>query len=252
MTEKALHGKTALVTGGSKRIGRAISLTLAAEGANVIIHFRSSGDNADELKERVEGLGVKAWTLQADFLKADEYETLIARAKDTAGDLAILVNSASIFPTNTLETVDFLSLMENMQINAWTPFVLTRDFARLVGKGTVVNLIDSRVVGYDWNHVAYILSKHVLAQLTRMAAVQYAPDITINGIAPGLILPPPGQKDEYLDRMTRTVPLKRHGYADEIAEAVLYLVKAEFVTGTTIFVDGGRHLLEYVSGPHPD
>jgi pteridine reductase len=242
MMEKALQGKTALVTGGAKRIGRAICLALAHEGANIVIHYRSSADNATELVDQVAAYGVKSWLIQADFLKRDEYETLIARAVELAGGLDILVNSASIFPAETLAKVTFESLVENLEINAWAPFVLIREFARLVGRGAVVNLVDSRVTGYDWNHVGYILSKHVLNALTNMAAVVYAPGITVNGVGPGLILPPPGRGDDYLDKMAQTVPLKRHGDAGEIADAVLYLVKATFVTGTTIYVDGGRHL----------
>jgi pteridine reductase len=252
MTDKPLSGKTALVTGGSKRIGRAICLALAQDGADIVIHFRGSADNADELRTRIEASGVKAWTVSADLAKPDECETLIRRAMDAAGGLDILVNSASIFPANTLADVTFDSLMESMRVNAWAPFTLMRDFANLAKQGAIVNMVDSRVVGYDWNHVAYILSKHVLREMTRMAAVQYAPNITVNGVCPGLILPPPGKTDDYLDKLTRTVPLKRHGNATEIADAVLYLVKARFVTGTLLFVDGGRHIQEYSSGPHPD
>jgi len=256
MSEKGLQGKTALVTGGAKRIGEAICLALAQDGANIVIHYRSSTDNAAELQETIASYGVKSWTIQADFAKREEYETLIARTAELAGGLDILVNSAAIFPFETLDKATFESLVENMEVNAWAPFVLMRDFARIVGKGRVVNLVDSRVTGYDWNHVGYILSKHVLNALTNMAAVQYAPGITVNAVGPGLILPPPGREHDYIDKLVSTVPLKRHGDVSEIADAVLYLLKAEFVTGATIYVDGGRHLIEYAmeyaSGPHPD
>ena len=176
----------------------------------------------------------------------------VDRTVDEFDRLDILVNNAAIFPLDSLATVTFEDLVRNMQVNAWAPFVLSRDFARVVGRGKIVNLVDSRTHDFDWTHVAYILSKHVLDVLTRVTALKYAPDITVNGVAPGLILPPPGKDESYLDRLTDTVPLKRHGSPEDIAEAVLYLLKSDFVTGETIAVDGGRHLKEYDSGPRPD
>ncbi len=142
--------------------------------------------------------------------------------------------------------------MKNIQVNAWVPFVLNREFARRAREGKIINLLDSRIDGFDWTHVSYILSKHVLSVLTRMTALEFAPRITVNGVAPGLILPPPGKDHGYLDQLTDTVPLQRHGDPRDIAEAVLYLLKNDFVTGEVIHVDGGRHLKEYAHGSHPD
>jgi pteridine reductase len=246
-----LHGKTALVTGAAKRIGAAISLALAREGANVIVHYNSSVDQAERLRDEIMELGVRSWLLRADF-EAQEYQTLVERSIETAGGLDMLVNNASVFPVDSLSTLGFDDLIRNMEVNAWAPFVLSRDFARLVGRGKIVNLVDSRTHDFDWSHVGYILSKHVLDVLTRVTALKYAPDVTVNGVAPGLILPPPGEDESYLDRLTRTVPLKRHGSPEDIADAVVYLLKSDFVTGEIIAVDGGRHLKEYESGPRPD
>ncbi len=247
-----LRGKSALVTGAAKRIGAAISRALAREGVNVVVHYSGSSDAAERLRDEIAALGVRSWLIQADFEEPQGYETLIERSIATAGGLDILVNNAAIFPLDSLATVTFEDLVRNMQVNAWAPFVLSRDFARVVGRGKIVNLVDSRTHDFDWTHVAYILSKHVLDVLTRVTALKYAPDITVNGVAPGLILPPPGKDESYLDRLTDTVPLKRHGSPEDIAEAVLYLLKSDFVTGETIAVDGGRHLKEYDSGPRPD
>jgi pteridine reductase len=247
-----LRGKSALVTGAAKRIGAAISRALAREGVNVVVHYSGSSDAAERLRDEIAALGVRSWLIQADFEEPQGYETLIERSIATAGGLDILVNNAAIFPLDSLATVTFEDLVRNMQVNAWAPFVLSRDFARVVGRGKIVNLVDSRTHDFDWTHVAYILSKHVLDVLTRVTALKYAPDITVNGVAPGLILPPPGKDESYLDRLTDTVPLKRHGSPQDIAEAVLYLLKSDFVTGETIAVDGGRHLKEYDSGPRPD
>jgi len=243
-----LAGKTALVTGAAKRIGREIALALADEGADIVIHFRSSADEAAELAAEVGARGAKSWAVKADFEKPEEYETLIERAVASAGSLDILVNSASVFGMEKLEDLTFESLMRNVEVNAWAPFVLARWFARLVGAGKIVNLLDSRIVGNDFSHAGYILSKRLLAALTEMLAVAYAPDIAVNAVAPGLILPPPGKDESYLERLRETVPLKRHGGAENVAEAVLFLVKSDFVTGEVVFVDGGRRLKEYPVG----
>jgi pteridine reductase len=247
-----LAGKTALVTGAAKRIGAAISLALARAGANVVIHYRSSEGEGRQLHDEISATGVRCWLLQADLEKPEEYETLIERTIQTAGGLDILVNNASIFPVDSLDKVTFEDLVRNMQVNAWVPFALSRDFARLVGHGKIINLVDSRTHDFDWTHVGYILSKHVLDVLTRVTALKYAPNISVNGVNPGLILPPPGKDQSYIDRLTQTVPLERHGEPEDIAQAVVYLLQSDFVTGEVMNVDGGRHLKEYQSGPRPD
>lgn len=243
MSLASLEGRTALITGAARRLGRAIALGLAREGVNVVLHYRGSDDVVEETRVQLAMLPVRHWTVRAELQKPEESETLIQRALDAAGTLDILVNNASIFQSNTLTNVDYSSLVQHMQVNAWVPFVLIRDFARLVGRGKVVNLLDSRISGYDWDHTAYILSKHLLAVLTQMTALKYAPDITVNAVAPGLILPPAGKDDKYLDKLATTVPLKRHGDAGDVTAAITYLLKSDYVTGQIINVDGGRHMV---------
>lgn len=245
MGQESLAAMTALVTGAAVRIGRAISLALAREGVNVVLHCRRSVEEAASLAQEIRALGVQAWILTADFTKREEYEPLLDRAVEATGEVHILVNSASIFPASTLDNVTFEDLTLNSLVNAWVPFHLSRELARRGGKRKIVNLIDSRVTSDDPTRVAYMLSKRLLFALTRMCALAFAPDVTVNGIAPGLILPPPGQPASYLDDLAPTVPLKRHGDEWDIAEATLYLLKSTFITGTVIFVDGGRHVGEY-------
>ena len=243
-----LRGKTALVTGASKRIGREISLELAAAGINVIVHYNKSEQAANKLCEELINLGVKSWPLKASFDERSEYETLIDRSFILSGSLDYLINNASIFPEDDLTTLSFESLMRNMEINAWVPFILCKNFSERVTEGKIINMLDSRTDSYDFTHVGYILSKHVLTALTKMIAVKYAPKITVNGIAPGLILPPPGKPQSYIEERAYTVPLKRHGGPSDIAQAVMYLLNTTFITGNVIYVDGGRHLKEYVNG----
>lgn len=252
MTGKRLSGKTALVTGAGQRIGRAVAEALASEGSNIVAHYPIDREETKDLCSRIEDYGVKSWNIKADFENRDEYESLVSRAIGLSGSLDILVNNASIFHPGTCDVVQFVDVIRHFQVNAWAPFQLSRDFYRLIGKGRIVNLLDSRITGYDFQHVAYILSKHALWLLTSMTAIDFAPNVTVNAVAPGLILPPPGRDEAYLNRLSGTVPLKRHGAAGDIAEAVLYLVTSDYVTGQVINVDGGRHLVEYPSGSHSD
>lgn len=251
MARESLRGQVALITGAAKRIGRETAVMLAGEGVDVIIHYNRSAGEAETLAASLTDLGVRAWTIQADFEKREEYETLIERAITLAGSLDILINNASIFPPDRMSTVTFDHLITNMEVNAWVPFLLSRSFAAQRGHGKIINLLDSRLKGDDFGHVAYILSKHLLAEFTRMCALEFAPGITVNGVAPGLILPPAGKDERYLDALAHTVPLQRHGDPEGVAEAILYLLKSPFITGNVIYVDGGRHLLEYRGGPNP-
>ena len=243
-TQDALAGSTALVTGAARRLGRHIALTLAANGVNVVVHYRNSAAEAAGLCRELEGRGVRAWAVRADFADAAETGTLIERAATVAGRLDILVNSASEFLPGTAAEMDFDALVRSSRINAWTPFLLGRDFARRAGKGRIVNFLDTRIVGDDPNHAAYILGKRLLADLTRISALAFAPGVTVNAVAPGLILPPEGKDEAYLDRLAQGVPLKRHGSPEDVAAAVLFLLLADFVTGQIIFLDGGRHVAE--------
>ena len=232
------------MTGAARRIGRAVSLALASSGSNVVVHYSRSAGDAEALVSELSRLGVRASAVPADLGEPEEAEALIARAEERAGRLDVLVNNASVFAPETLDQAALDHLERSVKVNAWAPFVLTRAFARRFGQGRVVNLLDTRVAGLDLAHVGYILGKQLLAVLTRMTAVAYAPGLTVNAVAPGLILPPPGQDEAYLARLARDLPLKRHGSAEDVARAVLFLLESDFVTGQVVFVDGGRHLAE--------
>jgi pteridine reductase len=247
---KKLKGRTALITGASKRIGREISLALAQEGVNVAIHYCNSRKDAQKLRAELIDIGVYSWVIDADFEKVRECNTLITRTLKLTGKLDILINNASVFLPDTLKRMDYETLTRHIQVNAWAPFVLSREFAKVTRKGKIVNLLDSRINSYDQQHVTYVLSKQMLSVLTKFTALEFAPNITVNGIAPGLILPPKGKNRRYLDRMADMVPLKRYGDPNDVADAVIYLLKSDFLTGQIINVDGGLNLMEYAHGPH--
>jgi pteridine reductase len=251
MAGNSLEQKTALVTGAAKRIGRAIALALADSGVNVVVHYRSSAAEAEEVGGEIRRRGVSAYAVAADLACADERETLIAQAMEQAGPIDILVNSAATFPAGKLRAITFEDLVANLQVNAWAPFVLCREFARQGRGGKIVNILDTRIEGHDPYHVAYIVSKRVLAAFTRMCALEFAPQVTVNAVAPGLILPPAGKDESYLERLKDTVPLRRWGDPEDVAEAVLFLLRSSFITGQVIYVDGGRHLRGPSDGPDP-
>jgi pteridine reductase len=216
----------------------------------VAIHYCSSKKDAQKLRAELIDIAVNAWVIEADFEKARECDTLIARTLKLTGKLDFLVNNASVFIPDTLKRMNYETLIKHIQVNAWAPLVLSRQFAKVNRKGKIINLLDSRINSYDQQHATYILSKQMLSALTKFTALEFAPNITVNGIAPALILPPKGKNQRYLDRMADTVPLKGHGDPNDVADAVIYLLKSDFLTGQIINVDGGLNLMEYAHGPH--
>jgi pteridine reductase len=244
MERPQLAATTALVTGAAKRLGRAIALSLADAGMNVVVHYRRSRSDAALLCRDIKKKGVEAWALPCDLSDPDECETLIDRAQTVCRrTLSTVVNNASVFPKDSIDDVSLERVIDNVRINAWAPFAITRAFAKKARAGCIVNILDARLRRYDRTHVAYSLSKQMLAALTAICAVEFAPSVRVNAVAPGLILPPAGKTRAYLDKLKASVPLRAHGTPQDIADAVLYLVKSPFVTGQVLYVDGGKHLV---------
>lgn len=163
-------------------------------------------------------------------------------AEEATGGITLLVNNASIFEESSLNDFSEEDLARNIEINAMAPLRLSRALARTNRVACIVNLLDTKIVGVDDAHVAYHLSKRMLLTLTRMTALDYAPRIRVNAVAPGLVLPPAGKNERYLESLAGDLPLQRHGTAEDVAAAVVFLAESTFITGQVIFVDGGRHL----------
>ena len=241
-TSNSMLGKTALVTGAARRLGRALALGLAQQGVQVVIHYNSSQSEAQKVLGEIETRGSTGWLIQADLSQAEQAETLLDRACAQAGPIDMLINNASVFTEETLWQSSSGSLQANMLIHAYAPLVLARALAAQNRPGHIINLLDSRVVDYDRAHLPYHLSKRSLLSLTRILALEMAPKIAVNGIAPGLILPPAGQDQGYLDRLAHTNPLNRYGGPQDIVDAMLFLLRSRFISGQIIYVDGGRHM----------
>jgi len=237
-----LRGQTALVTGAGKRVGRAIALALAAEGANVAVHYSRSRAEAEQTAAEIAAQGVRSWTIQADFAGPEGAVGLVGRVLELAGALDIVINSAATFLPHRLEEVTWDGYLAEFAVNAWAPFVVSREFAQQVGRGSIVNFLDCRIQGHSVAHVSYLWTKQLLAEMTVMLALRYAPKVRVNAVAPGLILAPPGEEESTLDRLVRQVPLKRRGEVEDLVSAALFLVKNDYLTGQVLYVDGGWHL----------
>jgi pteridine reductase len=235
----SLRNKTALITGAGRRLGKNTAIRLGAEGVQVVLHCNKSCQETEETAALIRKNGGRAKTIQADLAKERAVETLISRVVAAVGAVDILINNASIFQKNGLDTLGPKNLWQNININALAPFVLTRSFAQQTKKGVVINMLDTGIVTYDQEHTAYLLSKQVLFSLTRMTALEYAPNIRVNAVAPGFMLPTEGEDHALYDQFAAANPLQRQGHPDDIADAILFLLQAEFITGQVLFVDGG-------------
>ena len=232
----------ALVTGGAVRIGAAISLRLARADMLVVIHYRKSSSEAEALREEIVSAGGRAVTLQADLHSAEACAQLIQRAGAQCGHINYLVNNAAVFRRDAVRDFSIAEALEQVWLNAWAPLILTREFAhRCPPGGAVVNLLDRRIRRFDRAHFSYGVSKRLLEEFTYICALEYAPEIRINAVAPGAVLPPRRPPEEPAVS-AGAAPLGIHPSPEDIADAVHFLLTRTAVTGQMIFVDGGQHL----------
>lgn len=230
-----LDGRTALVTGGAKRIGAAITRTLADAGCRVAVHANTALADAAALAKTVGGVVV-----QADLSDPAAAEAVVGEAAASLGaPVDFVVNNASAFPAVGLEAATYGDLDAMMRLHAWAPLATARALAR-TGGSAVVNLLDTRITSHDPLHFPYLLSKQALWHLTASLARELAP-LRVNAVAPGPILPATSG-DAGMEAAIKATVLGREGRPDEVAHAVRFVLEAEYVTGQTVFVDGGRHL----------
>ncbi len=240
-----LHDKVAVVTGGAVRLGRAMALALAAQGVHLAIHYGSSTDAAQETVAQIKAIGSEAVAIQADLRQAALAPTLIERAVAHFDRVDILVNSAAIYEPGGLSDTTEDNWDKHFAINLKAPFFLSQAFAGCVGRerpGHIINIADWRAIRPSADHLAYTLTKAALITMTQGLACALAPNIQVNAIAPGAILPPRGQSSTYLEQLTRDIPARRAGSPGEVVKALLFLLDSDFVTGDLILVTGGQHL----------
>ena len=237
-----LKNKTAILTGATGMLGSCLAKTLMAAGVNLVLQYNSSDTRAVGLMDFSKKSRVKAAALKLNMLKEETPSVLMNRAISLTGRIDYLINSASIYKSSTLADMTTADIIEAVSVNAAAPLMLSRAFKNQCKTGVIVNILDARMVDYDKNHVAYSLSKQMLFSLTRMMSVEFAPDIRVNAIAPGIVTIPEGTPEDTVARMKAATLLKKTGTGENVVSALIYLLSNSFVTGETLFVDGGRNL----------
>jgi NAD(P)-dependent dehydrogenase (short-subunit alcohol dehydrogenase family) len=244
----------ALVTGAADRIGAAIARRLAASGASVIIHYRTSATAAEALAAEIAAAGGKAALIQADLANRADRRDLIAAAAEPFGPLTVLVNNASLFEPDSIDDLDEELWDRHFAVHVEAPAFLARDFARQLpegAEGNIVNIIDERVLQLSPAYFSYTLSKAALWDATRTLAQSLAPRIRVNAIGPGPTLRHGGQSAEAFAQAIANLPLERGATPEEIAEAVAFLLATPSLTGQMLALDGGRHLAYGIRGKTP-
>lgn len=236
----------ALVTGGARRVGRAVCGALARRGMNVVVHYNTSAREAEETAHELTAAhGVKAAAVQADLADETAVRGLIAAASAAVGPVDVLVNNASVFEYDDALSVTRQSWDKHMDANLYAPFALSQTFAAALGRGAqgnIINIVDQRVLNPTVFFTSYTLSKMLLHSLTQILARALAPDVRVNAVGPGPVLPSHRQTDAQFEQQWRGTPLGRPVSPDEIAAAVCFILDAPSMTGQTIVIDSGQHL----------
>lgn len=233
------------MTGGAVRIGREIALRLARLGMHIGLHYGHSHDAAEKSAAEIRQLGVHCLPVSADFNHPVPAAKAVFDAVQPIGPASVLINSAAIFEPGTLAQTTPEQWQRHLDINLAAPLFLTQRFAEQLPAethGVVINIVDWRGTHPIPGHTAYTIAKAGLVAQTQLLAQELGPRIRVNGIAPGAILPPPGMSAEEFARRGHRNPLQRNGDAAQIADAVEYLLRAEFVTGQILHVTGGEEL----------
>jgi pteridine reductase len=245
MSEKRdLRGRVALVTGAGKRLGRAIALRLAEEGADVAVHYGKSEAEAQEVVAEIAKLGCRAIALQANLINVSEIAVLLANVGKEFGRLDVLINTAANFLETKFGETSEAQWDASLDTNLKAPFFVSQAAAPLLaksGKGVIINFADLGGIQGWREFVPHSISKAGIILLTRVLAKELAPTVRVNALAPGTITMS-GDPPEWQQDFIRLAPLKRTGTPQDITDAVSYLIHAEFITGQVLIVDGGRSL----------
>lgn len=248
-----LRGRVALVTGAAHRVGRAIALALAAEGADLVLHYGRSAEAAEATAAEIRALGRRVWPLQADLADPAAIAALFARLREAPGRLDILVNSAASFKKQSFARITAADWDAALAVNLRAPFLCTQAAAALMAAtprpddapALVLNLADLSGI-HPWRgYVQHGVSKAALLHLTRIAARELAPGIRVNAVVPGAVLPPPelDPASPLWRRIGAASPLARSGDPALVGRAVVFLAQSDYITGVALPVDGGEHLL---------
>jgi NAD(P)-dependent dehydrogenase (short-subunit alcohol dehydrogenase family) len=248
-----LESKVALVTGSARRVGKAIALALAREGASIVLHYGRSIEDAQQTQTELEELGVQVFPYSANLADPDQIVKMFESIRVYFGRLDVLVNSAASFTRQPFDEIELKDWVASLQVNLRAPFLCTQQAARLMRESEreagetalIVNIADLSGV-YPWkDYVQHGISKAGLLHLTKITARELAPDIRVNAVIPGAVLPPPGVSadSEAWQRAWSGVPLGRPGDPAHVGQTVVFFARNDYVTGVAINVDGGEHLV---------
>ena len=241
-----LKGKNALVTGSGIRLGRAIALALGESGCNLALHYNTSVESVIQVKSELEKMGRKAQVFQQDLEDVSHVQDLMTRVCSEFGHIDILINNAGIYPAGSGKAAAPEKINRVFNVNLFSPWLLISAFANQLPRevqGKVINISDAKVFRNGTDHFSYRVTKQAINTITAMFALELAPNITVNAIAPGTMLPLQGYEHVDLQVVAdRQIPLKRIGSPEIIAQNVLHILRQDFMTGQVIRVDGGEFL----------
>lgn len=238
-----IRGKTALITGGAHRVGRAITLALAQAGANVVVNYNRSAQAAEETAVAARARGVGALAVQCDVADAAQVAQMVAAAQAQFGGVDMLVNSASLFWATPIPTTDYADWQRVIDVSVHGAFYCANAVAPHMlaqGAGVMVNIVDGSAWQPYPDYAAHSVGKAALLALTRQLALELAPAVRVNAVSPGPVLAPPEFTEAEIAQTAAGTLLNRWGTPDDVADAVLYLVRADYVTGDVIMVDAGE------------
>ena len=236
--------KSALITGASKRIGKDTAFALGKNGYHIFLHYLNSKTSALRTKAELELEEISCDMIQADLQNPPDIVHMMEFICQQERKLSVIINNASLFFSSTLQNADIDNWDAMMNVNLRAPWLIVKEAADLLAEnnGCVINILDTGISKVWTQHAPYQISKVALAQLTKTMAKTYAPNIRVNGIAPGLILPADDEMPHNWDVLVNQVPMKRKGQTKDITDTVLFLVNQEYITGEILFIDGGSQL----------
>ncbi len=238
-----LAGRSALVTGAGRRIGRAMAEALGQRGMAVVVHYSASNAGAHETAQAIEKAGGRAHVIQADLLEPDAAARLVRDAADLCGGLDLVVNSAATMNCTPIGSVTTDQWDDIIALNLRAPFFIAQAAAAVLRQGgSIINMADLAAFETWPGYVPHGISKAGVVQMTRALARALGPAIRVNAIAPGAVLLPDGWDEATATRLASTTPLRRLGEPQDVVDALLYLATSPYVTGQTLIVDGGREV----------
>ena len=235
--------RAALITGGAQRIGKEIAFFLFKKQFKIALHYNTSKEAAEEIAQYINTNGGECFLFPCDLNDIASTARLIPEVINTFQNCELLINNASIFKRAYLRETDEATFDQQFNVNFKAPLFLSQQFAEQCGTGHIINVLDTKVSRHHTPYFVYSLTKKALFEFTKMAAVELGPEIRVNGICPGLILPSVDSGEEGFKKMAKKIPLKATGNPNYITSAIEFLLENPFITGECIFVDGGENLL---------